>query len=89
MRATVRKALFATACVFACLPTLTPAQSLRTEEVAAGLENPWAVAFLPQGRYLVTERPGRMRIIDAGGKIDAPLAGLPEVAAGEQGGLPQ
>nr|WP_233259549.1 PQQ-dependent sugar dehydrogenase [Ramlibacter sp. WS9] len=52
-----------------------------------GLENPWAVAFLPQSRYLVTERPGRMRIIDAGGRMGTPLAGLPEVAAGGQGGL--
>jgi glucose/arabinose dehydrogenase len=87
MRATVRKVLFATAFVIACLPAVTAAQTLRAEEVATGLENPWAVAFLPQSRYLVTERPGRMRIVDAGGRAGAPLAGLPEVAAGGQGGL--
>lgn len=55
--------------------------------VAEGLEHPWAVAFLPEGRFLVTERPGRMRVIEADGSMRAPLAGLPEVAAGGQGGL--
>src|SRR6185369_6496245 len=48
---------------------------------------PWAVAFLPQGRFLATERPGRLRLIEADGKVGAPLAGLPEIAAGGQGGL--
>jgi aldose sugar dehydrogenase len=63
------------------------AQELRAETVARGLDHPWAVAFLPQGRFLVTERPGRLRVIDADGKVGAPMAGLPEVAAGGQGGL--
>jgi aldose sugar dehydrogenase len=63
------------------------AQAPKPQPVARGLENPWAVAFLPQGRYLVTERPGRMRVVDAAGKIGPPLAGLPAVAAGGQGGL--
>jgi glucose/arabinose dehydrogenase len=62
-------------------------QTVRPETVAAGLENPWGVAFLPDGRFLVTERPGRMRLIAPGGKVSAPLAGLPPVAAGGQGGL--
>ncbi|MBC7604426.1 MAG: PQQ-dependent sugar dehydrogenase [Ramlibacter sp.] len=62
-------------------------QALRTAEVASGLAHPWAVAFLPQGRFLVTERPGRMRVIEADGKLNAPLAGLPPVAATGQGGL--
>ncbi|HTH10741.1 MAG TPA: PQQ-dependent sugar dehydrogenase [Acidovorax sp.] len=55
--------------------------------VAKGLENPWAVAFLPQGQFLVTERAGRMRVISAQGQISPALAGLPAVAAGGQGGL--
>ena len=55
--------------------------------MASGLDHPWAVAFLPQGRFLVTERPGRMRVVNAQGALGAPLAGLPEVAAGGQGGL--
>lgn len=63
------------------------AQTLRPEVVASGLQNPWAVAFLPDGRYLVTERPGRMRVIEANGKVGAALADVPTVAAGGQGGL--
>lgn len=63
------------------------AQSVRPETVAAGLENPWGVAFLPGERFLVTERPGRLRVVGPGGKLGAPVAGLPEIAAGGQGGL--
>lgn len=55
--------------------------------VAKELQNPWAVAFLPQGQFLVTERAGRMRVISPQGQISPPLAGLPAVAAGGQGGL--
>jgi glucose/arabinose dehydrogenase len=60
---------------------------VRVQTVATGLEHPWAVAFLPEGGYLVTERPGRLRVIDAQGRLGPPLAGLPEVAARGQGGL--
>jgi glucose/arabinose dehydrogenase len=63
------------------------AQALRAETVAKGLVHPWAVAFLPDARFLVTERPGRMRIVDAQGHVGPPLAGVPEVAARGQGGL--
>ena len=63
------------------------AQPVRAETLATGLENPWAVAFLPDGKYLVTERPGRLRVVDATGKFSAPLGGVPAVAAGRQGGL--
>lgn len=55
--------------------------------VAGGLENPWAVAFLPSGRYLVTEKLGRMRVVDTDGKVGPPLQGVPQVAIGGQGGL--
>jgi glucose/arabinose dehydrogenase len=55
--------------------------------VAEGLQNPWAVAFLPDGRFLVTERPGRLRIVTADGKLSEPVAGLPPVDARAQGGL--
>jgi glucose/arabinose dehydrogenase len=55
---------------------------------ATGLVNPWGMAFLPDGRILVTERPGTMRIVSADGKsVSPPLAGLPAVIAGGQGGL--
>ena len=63
------------------------AQVPRAEQLASGLQNPWALAFLPQGRFLVTERPGRMRVIEADGRLGAPLAGLPAIDAGGQGGL--
>jgi glucose/arabinose dehydrogenase len=63
------------------------AQELRVQAVAQGLEHPWAVAFLPDGRYLVTERPGRMRVVEADGKLGAPIAGVPAVVARGQGGL--
>ena len=66
---------------------LVRAQTVRAEVLASGLQNPWAVAFLPEGRFLVTERPGHMRVIEPGGKVGAALAGVPEVAAGGQGGL--
>ncbi len=72
---------------FGCTGGAAAAQSLRAEVVARGLENPWAVAFLPQGRFLVTERPGRMRVIDADGKLGPPLAGVPAVVSGGQAGL--
>lgn len=63
------------------------AQALKTEQVAAGLSHPWAVAFLPEGRFLVTERPGRMRVVQPDGKIAAALQGVPEVVTGRQAGL--
>ena len=63
------------------------AQGVKPQTVASGLQNPWAVAFLPEGRFLVTERPGRMRIIEADGRLNKPLEGLPEVVAAGQGGL--
>ncbi len=70
------------------IPLLVAAQqNLRTAAVATGLEYPWAVAFLPEGRFLVTERPGRMRVVEADGTLGRPLAGLPEMVAQGQGGL--
>lgn len=55
--------------------------------VAEGLENPWGLAFLPDRRMLVTERPGRMRVIGTDGVLSAPLTGVPAVVAEGQGGL--
>jgi len=51
------------------------------------LEFPWGLAFLPDGRMLVTERPGRLRIVTADGTLSDPLGGVPDVAADGQGGL--
>ncbi len=61
--------------------------SVRVATVAEGLEHPWGVAFLPDGRALVTERPGRLRIVGTDGKLGEPLAGVPAVSATGQGGL--
>lgn len=80
------------------LPLLTqaaPEQTLPSEEgqlsvstLANGLRNPWALAFLPDGKsILVTERPGNLRIVSAEGKVGPPLSGVPKVWAEGQGGL--
>ncbi|MBP7566565.1 MAG: PQQ-dependent sugar dehydrogenase [Burkholderiaceae bacterium] len=61
--------------------------AVRAEPVATGLDSPWAVAFLPQGRFLVTERTGQMRIVQPDGRKGEPIAGLPKLAVGGQGGL--
>ena len=71
----------------AATPPAADAPRVEAKTVASGLEHPWALAFLPDGRYLVTERPGRMRIVTADGRLLAPLAGLPPIDAGGQGGL--
>ena len=55
--------------------------------LATGLEQPWAVEPLPAGDLLVTEKPGRLRIVSAGGELGAPIAGVPEVDDRGQGGL--
>lgn len=59
----------------------------RIETVAGGLEHPWCVAFLPDGRMLVTERAGRLRVIEGGKLLSDPVAGLPPVFVRNQGGL--
>ena len=63
------------------------AGQLEVQTVATGLVHPWALAFLPDGKMLVTERPGRMRIVSAEGQLSPPLKGVPEVWATGQGGL--
>lgn len=63
------------------------AGALKVETVASGLVHPWGLQFLPDGRMLVTERPGRMRIVTRDGKVSAPVAGVPEVVAHGQAGL--
>jgi aldose sugar dehydrogenase len=67
--------------------TAGKAQPISFEVVAAGLENPWAVAFIGDGRVLVTERPGRMRLVSASGTVSEPIQGLPSIDARGQGGL--
>lgn len=59
----------------------------RWRVLASGLENPWGGGFLPDGRLLLSERPGRARLMAPDGTLSPPLAGLPEVVAEGQGGL--
>ena len=62
--------------------------AFRVVIVTRGLEHPWGLAFLPDGRRLVTERPGRLRLVEADGTLDPrPVEGLPPIAAHGQGGL--
>ncbi|MEX0900983.1 MAG: PQQ-dependent sugar dehydrogenase [Gammaproteobacteria bacterium] len=74
------------ACTFADDPSpASPRVSVIT--VAGGLEHPWSVAFLPGGDLLVTERPGRLRLVRDGALVGQPVAGTPAVVAQNQGGL--
>jgi len=63
------------------------ALELKAVRVAHGLVHPWSLAFLPDGRFLVTERPGRMRIVGKDGQVGEPVAGLPPIDADRQCGL--
>jgi glucose/arabinose dehydrogenase len=63
------------------------AGDLKVETIASGLAHPWALAFLPDGRMLVTERPGRLRVVTRDGKLSPPVANVPKVFASGQGGL--
>jgi aldose sugar dehydrogenase len=61
--------------------------TVKLEIVARGLDHPWSLAFLPDGRMLVTEREGNLRVVSSDGTLSEPVAGLPEVSAVGQGGL--
>jgi len=65
----------------------TDAVAVHAETVADGLEHPWGLDFLPDGAAIVTERPGRMRILSRDGKLTEPIDGVPDVFARGQGGL--
>ncbi len=67
-------------------PSSTPGV-VRAETFATGLVNPWGLAFLPDGRMLVTEKAGRLRIVGKDGALSDPLGGVPGVASSGQGGL--
>ena len=68
-------------------PSVSTTIAMQHAVVAEGLEHPWGLALLPDGQWLVTEKPGRMRVVSAQGRIGAPISGLPAVAARGQGGL--
>ena len=60
---------------------------LRIDTLATGLENPWGMAFLPDGRILIAERPGTLRVFTDGKLLDTPVQGIPEIWHHGQGGL--
>ncbi|MET3929945.1 glucose/arabinose dehydrogenase [Lysobacter sp. OAE881] len=75
-------------------PEALPTQTVTSQSgpvtvttIASGLEHPWSVALLPDGGFLVTERPGRLRHVSADGAVSAPITGVPQVWAEGQGGL--
>lgn len=68
-------------------PQVSANVAYETVTVAEGLEKPWGLAFLPDGRLLVSEKPGRLRIVAKDGSLSAPVAGLPQVDSRNQGGL--
>jgi glucose/arabinose dehydrogenase len=61
--------------------------TVRVTTIATGLQNPWGLAFLPDGNFLVTERPGRLRVVTPQGGVSTALTGVPAVFAQGQGGL--
>jgi aldose sugar dehydrogenase len=65
----------------------TEAGNIQVNTIAEGLENVWSLAFLPDGNMLVTEKPGRMRIVTPDGKLSEPLQGLPKIYNQGQAGL--
>ena len=79
----------ATACGAPASAQVFPSEKgpVRVITVAKGLDAPWGLAFLPDGRMLVTERAGRLRIVDKDGTLSPPLGGLPEICECGQGGL--
>jgi glucose/arabinose dehydrogenase len=81
-------ASLASASAFAQTATFrTDTVAVHAQSIAGGLENPWGLDFLPGGEAIVTERPGRIRILSRDGQLSEPLDGAPEVLARGQGGL--
>jgi glucose/arabinose dehydrogenase len=66
---------------------VTKLERIRVETIATGLDHPWGLAFLPDGRKLVTERSGQLRLVETDNRLSAPLANVPPVYARGQGGL--
>ena len=93
MRFVLALSLAAVACYNPALAVQTNAPKpkvltgAKTTTIAKGLSRPWAMQFLPDGRVIITERPGAIRIIDKQGRVSKPLDGAPKVSARGQGGM--
>ena len=68
-------------------PVIEDQVALKTDKIVEGLDHPWGIAMLPDGGWLVTERPGRLRMVGTDGALGEPISGLPEIDARGQGGL--
>lgn len=68
-------------------PEVSTDATPQVNEITTRLNSPWGMAFLPDGRLLVTERPGTLRVVTQGGEISAPVNGVPDVVSAGQGGL--
>ncbi|MCC4117323.1 PQQ-dependent sugar dehydrogenase [Aromatoleum toluclasticum] len=93
LRARIARSLIGVLAALAAAPVIaqpvvrSEAANFRISTVASGLETPWSLAFLPDGNMLVTERPGRLRVVTPDGKLSAPIRNVPRVHAAGQGGL--
>jgi glucose/arabinose dehydrogenase len=91
MQLTTKCALTAAALLFSLQSQATTIETeqgaIRVTTITEGLEHPWGLAFLPDGRMLVTERTGTMRYVSADGKTSEPIQGLPDILVNGQGGL--
>ncbi len=85
--AVVSLSLLPAACVAENRTIETETGKIKVETLASGLDHPWGMTFLPDGRLLVTERAGDLRLLSPDGTLSEPLAGVPEVVAKGQGGL--
>jgi len=81
--------LFSLTAAFAAIGQVVQSEKAQftVQPVVDGLDHPWSMMRLPDGRFLITERPGRLRIIENGQLLPEPVAGIPEVYANGQGGL--
>ncbi|MBA3034019.1 MAG: PQQ-dependent sugar dehydrogenase [Rhodocyclaceae bacterium] len=73
--------------ILSAVSALALGQNIVPLTIAQRLDHPWAVAFLPNGHFLVTERAGALRVVTPEGKLGQPIGGLPAIAVGGQGGL--
>ncbi|WP_417362210.1 PQQ-dependent sugar dehydrogenase [Gallaecimonas pentaromativorans] len=69
------------------LAVTTDQAEVKVQTLAQGLDHPWGMAFMDDGRILITERSGQLRVLEPGGKLSEPVKGLPAIAVGGQGGL--
>jgi aldose sugar dehydrogenase len=72
---------------FVAAPQFAVGQTISPVVIASGLEQPWGLAFLPDGKFIVTEKSGRIRVVDSNGKLNAAIEGVPEVFSRGQGGM--